>query len=73
MFGAFEHSKELTLGFVAMNYMHLNYARLLVYGIALVPVVLAVGLMLVLFTDMGLPALRIPLKIGQTPHTNPPG
>lgn len=37
---------------VAMNYMHLKYERLLIYGIALVPVVLAIGLMLVLFPDM---------------------
>lgn len=37
---------------VALNYMHLKYERLLIYGIALIPVVLAVGLMLVLFPDM---------------------
>ncbi len=36
---------------VVLNYMHLRFENVLIYAIAIVPVVLVLGLMLLLFPD----------------------
>ncbi len=37
---------------VALNYMHLRFEPLLIYAIAIIPVLLVLGLILILFPDL---------------------